>query len=217
VSFKIGRRFGILTVKQELVKDALYLCDCKCGWRLEVFYSLLANGVKLDCGLCRPYRRGGRKNPTGHVRRYFLKRRDRRGKKIFKYKTSAEINSWAGMKWRCLIPTNPNWEHYGGRGITVCKRWLLPNTQGFRNFIADLGPRPKGKSLDRINVQGHYEPTNCCWSTAAKQRCNQRRIIFRNKRMTKVEKVKQMEERVRLMAAGHFDGMSFDGEVPETF
>jgi hypothetical protein len=208
MSFRIGRRFGRLTVEKELVKDALYLCDCACGWRLEVFYSLLANGVKLDCGLCRV--RGGRKNPTGHVRRYFLKRRDRRGKKIAKYKTSAEMNSWAGMKWRCLIPTNPNWEHYGGRGITVCKRWLLPNTQGFRNFIADLGPRPKGKSLDRINVQGHYEPTNCCWSTAAKQRYNQRRILFSGKRrIPSVEDKKLMEARVHdLSLTGFGDGFS---------
>lgn len=225
MSLGIGRKFGCLTITKELQKDALYLCDCKCGNELEIFYSLLANKVQLDCGMCRPkFNWKGavvvRKNINFHSRMVSTKTRHRRGKYkgILKYKTrtSAEYNSWASMIGRCEQLNNDAWEHYGGRGIRVCQRWK-GGKEGFFNFIRDMGPRPKGKSLDRINVQGHYEPTNCCWSTDAYQRANQRRILFRNKRIPKVERVKQMEERVRLMAAGHFDGISFDGQAPETF
>jgi hypothetical protein len=233
VSLGIGRKFGRLTITKELQKNALYLCDCKCGWQLEVFYSQLTRRIKLDCGLCRPRVtwKGGvhHYDPVrniDHRRLVPTKRRRRYGKckgsRIYKHLTSAEMNSWSSMIGRCNRPNDPGYKHYGGRGIRICERWSggskgVQSNEGFLNFIRDMGPRPKGMSLDRINVQGHYEPTNCKWSTQAFQRMNQRRIIFRGRRIPKVEKVKQMEERVRLLAAGHFDGMSFDGEVPETF
>jgi hypothetical protein len=77
------------------------------------------------------------------------------------------------MKQRCLNPKATGYKHYGGRGIRVCKRWQGP--KGFVNFLADMGPRPCGKTLDRKNVNGNYEPRNCRWATDALQSQNQRR------------------------------------------
>lgn len=79
---------------------------------------------------------------------------------------------WGNMKERCLTKTNHSYAEYGGRGIKICDRWLGPC--GFRNFVADVGERPDGTSLDRINVNGNYEPSNVRWATAKEQSNNKR-------------------------------------------
>jgi hypothetical protein len=71
-----------------------------------------------------------------------------------------------------------DYSRYGGRGITVCDRWLVPGGQGFLNFIADMGPRPVGKTLDRENPNGHYNPSNCRWADNDTQHANQRRYLW---------------------------------------
>lgn len=76
------------------------------------------------------------------------------------------------MKSRCLCENNESFEHYGGRGIKVCDRWLGPN--GFVNFVKDMGRRPEGKSLDRRNPEGDYEPDNCRWASRSTQTANRR-------------------------------------------
>lgn len=80
--------------------------------------------------------------------------------------------SWMNMKQRCLNPNDPAFNYYGGRGITVCERWLT-----YANFLADMGERPPGTTLDRINNDGDYEPGNCRWATPKQQRANQRKRL----------------------------------------
>jgi hypothetical protein len=86
-------------------------------------------------------------------------------------KRTTTYNSWAGMNKRCNSPKDNKYPIYGGRGITICNRW-----SEFTNFLADMGEKPKGTSLDRIDVNGNYEPSNCRWATPHEQRVNQRRI-----------------------------------------
>ena len=76
---------------------------------------------------------------------------------------------WAGMRERCINPHARHFNHYGGRGISFCDRW-----NSFENFLADMGERPTGMSLDRINVNGNYEPGNCRWATSVEQARNKR-------------------------------------------
>jgi len=82
--------------------------------------------------------------------------------------------TWSMMLDRCKNPNAPKFHHYGGRGITVCDRWLT-----FENFYADMGERPTDLTLDRINVDGNYEPANCRWATHKEQRANRRPTVKR--------------------------------------
>jgi hypothetical protein len=75
--------------------------------------------------------------------------------------------SWASIAPRCGNPNHPAYPRYGGRGITVCERWA-----SFENFLADMGERPAGLSLDRIDNNGNYEPGNCRWATPKEQSSN---------------------------------------------
>ena len=82
--------------------------------------------------------------------------------------------SWSSMNARCFNPKSRRYDRYGGRGITVCERW-----KSFDNFLADMGIRPPGCTIDRIDTYGNYEPENCKWSSPKAQQRNRRinRII----------------------------------------
>src|SRR5258706_8263225 len=90
------------------------------------------------------------------------------------YSRTPTYMCWSDMRQRCLLPSHQDYKNYGGRGITICRRWLT----SFANFLADMGEKPKGLSLDRINNNGPYSPKNCRWATPAEQSMNSRNTNF---------------------------------------
>jgi hypothetical protein len=95
--------------------------------------------------------------------------RARHGNAVRRAQGNGAYSSWRGMKERCNRPGSAYFHLYGGRGIRVCERWWT-----FENFLADMGERPDGKSLDRVDPNGNYEPANCRWATPLEQTHNRR-------------------------------------------
>jgi hypothetical protein len=160
-----GRRFGKLVVEAFVgVNDhghATWLCLCDCGNKTTVSTGILKRSWKRSCGCLR---RGDHWNRRGNLRHGHTT--NDHGSR----RQSATYRTWGDMIQRCTNPKQPNYRYYGGRGITICERWLA-----FDNFLADMGERPDGLEIDRINNDGNYEPGNCRWATRSQQVRNRRR------------------------------------------
>lgn len=151
-----GQRFGRLLVikRAESMSTGIVFweCLCDCGHTSIVRSQMLLRGSTVSCGCFRRERAGA--NP-----------------KITHGKTKTkEYTVWANMKGRCYNEKDAAYYNYGGRGITICERWL----NSFENFLKDMGECPDGMSIDRINNDGNYEPSNCKWVTIFEQNANRR-------------------------------------------
>lgn len=120
-----------------------------------------------------------------------------------------EHDAWAAMKARCMNPKSHYYHRYGGRGIVICERWL----NSFANFLADMGPRPEGTSLDRIDNNGNYEPGNCRWATQKEQMRN----MSRNRSVTAFGETRLMceWEEIAGLTSGSVSNRLRNGWSPE--
>lgn len=146
-----GMRFGMLTTQQALpampYHHPKWLCLCDCGRLKAVDIYDLAGSRVVSCG-CKKRRK--KDNATMRHPLYGL---------------------WWGMRQRCSNLRHISYRHYGGRGIAVCAEW----SSDFWRFVRDMGDRPPGYSIERIDNDGDYCPENCCWASKADQVRNTRR------------------------------------------
>jgi hypothetical protein len=154
-----GTRFGRLTAVEYAGYRAgggVWACVCDCGAKLECYSANLRRGKSQSCGCFRTEVSTARMLRHGHARRGLV---------------TSEHRIWRGMIERCTNPNSKSHKYYGGRGIRICERW-----GSFEHFIADMGLRPSpAHSIDRIDVNGNYEPANCRWATAFQQARNKRK------------------------------------------
>lgn len=173
----IGKRFGRLKVIRYVGankwKQSLWECICKCGTTTVTEADSICRGSTRSCGCLTREHLTGRKSP-GFIHG---------GSSVF----LREGRSFRAMLERCTNPKNGSYENYGGRGIRVCERWREPNGLGFIHFMEDMGRRPKDKTLDRINPEGNYEPSNCRWATG-KQQVNNRRCSYTPEELAELKK-----------------------------
>lgn len=162
-----GHTYGRWTVIEKLntkthFNESLCLCKCECGTERIVKAASLKNKRSKSCGC------------------YNKQRLVKHGRA-----RSGVANSWYSMINRCTNSSNPDYSYYGGRGIKICDRWL-----DFNNFVADMGERPSGATLDRVDVNGPYCPENCRWASRKQQCNNQRtnqRVVYNDNSFTIAE------------------------------
>lgn len=161
-----GQKFKRLTILG-YAGDRKWYCKCECGNITKVFSGILKNGTTNSCGCFMRERASEANIEHGHT--------------VNKRRTPTH-RTWTKMLERCQNPNSIRYYDYGGRGITVCDRW-----QKFENFLADMGERPKGASIERVENDKGYYKGNCRWATR-KEQCNNRRsnvfLTFNGKTQT---------------------------------
>lgn len=145
-----NQQFGEWTVLSKAPSQkniTMWFARCSCGFESSVSGKNLRNGASNSCRICSMNSYRGYPKEFGYLR-----------------------NTWLAMKARCYNFSHEHYLDYGGRGITVCDRWLV----NFNNFIADMGHRPEGCSVERLNNDGNYTPENCIWADHTTQMRNRR-------------------------------------------
>lgn len=154
-----GLKFGRLLVshREGEGKRHKWVCQCDCGRLKRVTYTCLVNGGTKSCGCLR-------KETAARLGRSHAKP----GRRTVEYRT------WIAIKGRCYNPNHQDFPDYGGRGVRVSDDWLC----SYEQFLHDMGRRPEGTSIDRIDVNGGYSADNCRWSTLETQMNNRRNTSY---------------------------------------
>lgn len=143
----------------------LWLCRCDCGNEHLVITNCLTSGNTKSCGCLNDETRRAR------IAELYERRPEHQKHGMSRTET---YQIWHAAKSRCEFPNCNDYPEYGGRGIRMCEAW----SHSFKAFLEDMGERPKGLTLDRINNDGNYEPGNCRWATYTEQNRNKSGLVW---------------------------------------
>lgn len=157
-----GTRFGKLTVLNRVMdneRHTKWSCQCDCGKKTTVIADNLKKGVSRSCGC---------------IRNELVRQRSLKHGATINRIHSREYRAWCGAKERCYNENSERYPIYGGRGIKICSEWK----NNFSTFFKDMGYCPEKLTLERIDVNGDYEPKNCKWASATAQQHNMRKNVW---------------------------------------